>query len=233
MPICRKCGIEFDEKSTSCPLCKTVPGEDNGQIETENILTSKIVSKKKIKTKSWLWEMITFVSFAGLIVIFAVDFAYGMNITWSRFPLISLIFVWLTFTLLLRLKKRICLIILLETIILLVLLWFLDLFVSTNPWFFKLALPIVLSLSFLTFSSHLIIKKSKLSVFSVLAIYMTSCGIFLLFLDLVLHNFMECKSIISWSVVAFACIIPLVVFLLYFQKRLKKKGIDLQRYFHI
>jgi len=233
MPICKKCGVEIEEGLKFCPLCKTLFEENFEPFETENIKSETIVPKLIRQTKSWIWELITFLSFAAFIVIFAVDFAYGTNITWSRFPLASIIFIWLTFTLLIRLKKRTYLLILIETLILLVLLWVLDLFITTKPWFFKLAFPIVLSLSFLLILTILFVRKNKLSVFGILATCITSNGFFLLFLDAILHNFKKGKPFISWSIVAFACIIPLIVFLLYFQKRLKKKGIDLQRYFHI
>ena len=233
MPICKKCGVEIEEGLQFCPLCKTLLGENIEPVETEIIKSETIVPKIIRQTKSWIWELVTFLSFAAFIVIFAVDFAYGTNITWSRFPLASIIFIWLTLTLLIRLKRRTYLLIIFETLILMILLWVLDLFITTKPWFFKLALPMVLSLSLLLILTILFVRKNKLSVFGILATCMTSGGFFLLFLDAILHNFRKGKPLISWSVVAFACIIPLIVFLLYFQKRLKKKGIDLQRYFHI
>ncbi|HHE37293.1 MAG TPA: hypothetical protein ENL20_01810 [Candidatus Cloacimonetes bacterium] len=233
MPICKKCGVEIEEGLKFCPLCKTPLGEFTEPAETEEIQSRKLIPEISRKSRSWLWELVTFLSFAGFIVIFAVDFAYGTNITWSRFPLVSIIFVWLSFTFIFRLKTRTYLQIILETLVLLILLWVLDLFIMAKPWFFRLALPIVLCLSFLTILNTFFFRKTRVSVFGILASSMISVGIFLLFLDFILHNYMEGKLLLSWSIVAFACIIPLVVFLLYFRKRLKKKGIDLQKFFHI
>ena len=204
MQVCKRCGVEIEERLKSCPLCKLPLGNNFEPIETKIIKSQSIVPKIIRQTKSWIWELVTFLSFATFIVIFAVDFAYGTKITWSRFPLASIIFVWLTFTLMIRLKKRTYLLIIVESLILLLLLRVLDLFITAKPWFFRLALPIVLCLSLISILSILFVRKNRLSIFGILATCMTNSGFFLLFLDAILHSFTKGKPFISWSIVAFA-----------------------------
>ncbi|MBN2460666.1 MAG: hypothetical protein JXB60_03580 [Candidatus Cloacimonetes bacterium] len=231
MPICKKCGVEFKD-TTSCPLCGAAVGESSCPEEKDEARPQPISSVASI-TKIWFWELFTFFVVATLIVVFTVDFAYGMKVTWSRYPLLSITFLWLTVCLIIFLTRHISQLLLCETLILGLYLWFLDMFMSVRPWFFPFALPLLLVTSLLFWGTYTFVNKINVKVTGILISCMISLGIFLVCLEIILNRFITGKIFVSWSVVAFACILPLTGFLLLFQKKMQKNGSHLKKIFHV
>jgi Family of unknown function (DUF6320) len=231
MPICKNCGVEIESSNTKCPLCHTPLGDMPQILEK----VDPIIPETKVqKSQSpLLLELFSFFSAAGAIVITAVDFAYGANLTWSRIPLISIIFCWLFVFLIHHLLTRPYLLVILETINFLIFLWFLDRFIPIYYWFFSLALPIILVVGILFLLVILWIRSFKLSTFLSLSVGTLAAGIFLLCLEVILNKFHQENLMVSWSLVAFACILPVSGFFIYYQLRINKKGSEFKKYFHV
>jgi Family of unknown function (DUF6320) len=231
MPICKNCGVEIENKDITCPLCQT-PQNDK-IIEQVGKRPEVLEINKQVKTHPWFLELLSFFLAAGAIIVAAVDFAYGANLTWSRIPLISIFFTWLFVFLIHHLIKKPYLLVILETINFLVYICLLNRFVPVYDWFSKLALPIILVIGILFLLVILWIRSFKLSTLFSLSVGTFATGIFLLCLEVILNKFHQQNLMVSWSLVAFACILPVSGFLVYFQFRIYKKGSDLKKYFHI
>ncbi|MDO9577078.1 MAG: DUF6320 domain-containing protein [Candidatus Cloacimonadales bacterium] len=232
MPICKKCGVEIEDKLSFCPLCNE-PVENKKKIKPEEKIADIPQLEKPVVQHPWLIELFSFFSAAGAIIVTAVDFAYGADLTWSRIPLISIIFAWLFIFLIHHLSKRPYLLVSLEMINFFIFLWFLDRFIPVYSWFSSLALPIILVVGILFLLVILWIRSFKLSIFLSLSVGTLAIGIFLLCLEVILNRFHQEYIFISWSLVAFACILPVSGFFVYFQFRINKKGSELKKYFHI
>ncbi len=230
MPICKKCGVEIEDKFSFCPLCNEPIGNKK---KPEEKVTEIPQLEKLVVQHPWLIELFSFFSAAGAIIVTAVDFAYAADLTWSRIPLISIFFAWLFVFIIHHLIKKVYLLVTLEMINFFVFLWFLDRFIPVFSWFFRLALPIIMVVGILFLFVILWIRSFKLATFVALAVCTLAVGIFLLCLEVILIRFHQENIFISWSLVAFACILPVSGFLIYFQFRINKKGADLKKYFHI
>ncbi|OPX28636.1 MAG: hypothetical protein B1H06_02900 [Candidatus Cloacimonas sp. 4484_143] len=231
MPICKNCGVELESNIARCPLCLTPLGD---KAQKSDKVDPIIPETKVQKNQSpLLLELFSFFSAAGAIVITAVDFAYGANLTWSRIPLISIIFCWLFVFLIHHLLTKPYLLVILETVNFLIFLWFLDRFIPEYYWFFSLALPIILVVCILFLLVILWIRSFKLSTFLSLSVGTLAAGIFLLCLEVILNKFHQKNLMVSWSLVAFACILPVSGFFIYYQLRINKKGSEFKKYFHI
>jgi hypothetical protein len=229
MPVCRNCGVEIDLGLKVCPLC--------GEAVEKNAITDPGKQPQPQKDKPekrypWFLELFSFFAFAAFIIVFAVDFAYGANLTWSRIPMVSIFFSWLFAFLLHHLRLKPYLLVTLETINFLFFLWALDLFISSHSWFLPLALPLILILGILFLLVIVSIRTFKLSTLSAIAVGTFTVGIFLLCLEIIINLYMD-NFFISWSIVAFACIIPVSGLFLYLQVKNRKKGSDLKKIFHI
>ena len=149
MPICKNCGVEIEENQALCPLCGLPPGEEPESTEKGEASTPFILSEKRESTRILVWEIFSFTALSAILIVFVVDFAYGLNITWSRYPLVCLGFIWITFFLILKVKRRIGLLFFLMLINLLLFLFLLDLSMPRGSWFWTLAFPLTISISFL------------------------------------------------------------------------------------
>ena len=230
MPICKNCGVEIENKDAVCPLCGD--SQNNNTVKPVEKKSIEPELEKQTKSHPWFLELLSFFSAAGAIIVVAVDFAYGANLTWSRIPLISLIFAWLFVFLLHHLIKKPYLLVILETLNFLIFIWLLDCFIPVYSWFFSLALPIILVVGILFLLVILWIRSFKLSTMLSLSVGTLAAGIFLLCLEVILNKFHHTDILISWSLVAFACILPVSGLFVYLQFRLNK-GSELKKFFHI
>ncbi|HDQ46134.1 MAG TPA: hypothetical protein ENN17_11675 [bacterium] len=144
MPVCKHCGVEIEEDLPCCPLCRSsIHGGD--PVGEQNIRTP--LPETAAHQKSWFWGLITLLGLGGGAIVSAVDLAYGMSITWSRYPLISIAYLWLTVSLFIYLRKHIYSLLLFETINLGLYLWILNSLTPITPWFFSLVIPLYILVS--------------------------------------------------------------------------------------
>lgn len=231
MPICKNCGVEIEAAHSFCPLCGAPIG--NKAIKQEEEVMVKPSFEKPAVLHPWFFELFSFFLLASAIIVFAVDFAYGISLTWSRIPLISIAFSWLFVFIIHKFKKRPYLLVTLGMIVFFIFLWLLDRFIPAYSWFFYLAFPIILAIGILFLLVILWVRSFNLSSLSALSVGTLAIGIFLICLEVILNRFSHNKIFISWSVVAFACILPVSGLFLYLQFRINKKGSDLKKYFHL
>lgn len=236
MPICKHCGVQIESDYTHCPLCGAVVDEggsadtiDEGELEKNEA----VIEAHEAKVRVLFQEVFGFVSLAGAVVVFATDFAYGMDITWSRIPLISIGYLWLSIFMIPRLKRVLPVLVLGEVLLAAVFLYALDLFTPGTSWFWGLAFPLVAAFGILMLASILIIRRFKLSVLGGLAAALISAGVFTLCIEGSLQLFFHGELRFSWSIITSASVVPLIAFLVNFDKRLKKRGSNLKKHFHV
>jgi len=232
MPICKNCGVELKDGTKICPLCGMSLNGSSPQKGTLDLKSSEKEIPGSPNLSHWIWELFTFLMIAGFIVVFMVDFAFGMSISWSKIPLVSIAYLWLTVTLAVKIEKKIYLLIMIEFLILLIFLWLLEMFIAGSSWFHEFALPFLILSGIILELTLVIVYGLKLKSLTILSICFISLGIFLLGLEAVLNRFLQNRIFVSWSLVACACLIPISGFILYLKSQLKKRGKELEKYFH-
>ena len=238
MPICKNCGVEVESNYHLCPLCGAelgpeAAGSETAGSELESVENHAAIEAHDEKVRILFQEVFGFISLAAAVVVFATDFAYGMEISWSRIPLISIGYIWLSIFMIPRLKRIPYLLPVAELLTTALFLYALDLFTGGRNWFWELALPIVAAFGLLLLLTVFIIRVFKLSVLGGLAAGLISAGLFTLCLEAILNSFLHEQIWVSWSLVTAASVIPIIAFLVSFEKRLKKRGSNLQKHFHV
>lgn len=227
--FCKKCGVELKPDATRCPLCK-LPITGEADLSSASVLPD---SPERGKNPIWFLELFSFFAFAGFLIVFAVDFAYGAALSWSRIPLASIVFAWFFIFIIYKSSLRPYLLVTLEMVNLIIFLALLDKFSGNYSWFVRLALPVILITGILFLLVILFIRSFKLKTLLSISIATLAVGIFLISLEVVLHNFHQNAISISWSLVAFACILPVSGLFFYMQIRLNRKGNSMKKFFHI
>ncbi len=100
MAYCVRCGVELDKQLNSCPLCATpvhLPEElDEGAQKTypERIQRKGVKQINLVPSKTFVYLM-TFIIIIPLIVCLMVDVRRNNTISWSFYPVTSLILFWI------------------------------------------------------------------------------------------------------------------------------------------
>jgi hypothetical protein len=236
MPICRNCGVEIDAKLERCPLCLTPPGleEQAGTgASPPPAGDGPPIKDSRPFTLLLLWEIVSLLAGTSMVVVFVADFAYSMTVTWSRYPVVSIAFIWAAGSLLLLLRRHRYLLMVAQTAALAIFLLALDLLTPTQPWFLSLALPLAVLAGGLTVGVSLFSRLLRHRVFAILAVALVGNGVFLAALETVIRLHLAEAFRLSWSLLVFGCSVPLVGLLFYVQYRLKVTSDDLRKVFHL
>lgn len=217
MKICPKCGIEYDNDKGDCPLC-----DKEKQEKPSNTNFSMI----------FFWELYSLFSLTAFLIILVIDLAYTAGLDWSRIPLVSISYSWISIFLIKKMRHKTIYFLILEFTATLITLGLLDSFIPGKPWFFGLAFPVLVAFTLIFNLTYLAVKKFKISLLSTTAAFIASVAIFLLSLELLLHNYYNEILRVSWSLIAFVCLLPLLVFFLYLDKLYKTRRNDFKKYFH-
>jgi hypothetical protein len=108
----------------------------------------------------------------------------------------------------------------------------LDLFTAGIQWSVKLGVPLLLTGNVVVALLIIAIRKSRYKGINLLAYAFLGTAILSIFIDGILSFFKTGLFQIQWSVIVTACIIPVVIVLLFLHFRLKK-GRSLEKTFHI
>ncbi|MCF7911479.1 MAG: DUF6320 domain-containing protein [Candidatus Cloacimonetes bacterium] len=219
MQTCPKCGIRFEDKDGKCPLCE----KDGSEIE---------LRKTAAFTREFYWRLYWIITMVALLIILVIDLVYSPGLSWSIIPFISVLYIWLSLFLIIKIKLRSFILILMEWLATVILLAILDTFIPGRPWFMGFAFPAMVTLYILFNLTLIIFKLTHLTILLRTALNVIIAGIYLISLELLLDNYKHEIIALSWSLIAFVCILPLSFFLIYLDKKIKRSGAELKKYFH-
>lgn len=232
MSICRNCGVEIADDLRHCPLCGASVDESQNGSGVE-IAREPGTAIGRNQARRWLWDVASALMLTGALVVFAADYAFGFRVTWSRFPLLALAYIWIAISVVIFLRRRPALLWLLQTANLLALLLGLSLFTSGVTWFLQLALPLVLAISVLAMAVVAVVRRCSLSFLVALGAGLFAAGTLLVVIELLVTGFRTPDYSVSWSMVGFACGLSLFVLLLIIDRRLRERHEEVRKYFHL
>jgi hypothetical protein len=243
MKKCRNCGVIVEDGLEDCPLCGEPVSEDRRRAkesdeERQNALfPGAHVTPENEETvrsaKIWLLEMVSLVAFTAGIIIFASDFAFGFDLTWSLYPLLAIGFVYLFTAAMIGFIRKPGLLLIAETAVVAGFLLLLSLLVGGGAWFLELALPVTLLIALLTGITAPIIVKRRLNPLKSVALGLLASGFFTVGLELVLNYARSEEVLVSWSLIAFACALSLFFLILFIDKRLRERHAEFRKFFHL
>ncbi len=231
MPVCRNCGVQIDEGLARCPLCQA---PENGAGAPPPPAAGRVSGGRSAPlTRRRLWEIVSLFAGTGAAVVLVADFAYSKTVTWARYPLVTILFLWAAASLLLFLRRRRLLLLVAGTAVLAAFLLALDLLVPGRPWSPTLALPLTALAGAFAGLASAVERAWRARFFAMLAVVLASAGVFVAGLEALVNLYFAGAFRLSWSLVVCGCIVPLVGLLLYVQYRLKATRDDIRKIFHM
>jgi hypothetical protein len=241
MKICYNCGVELDEHMQACPLCHfssfDQPAEptENSSFLTDQQnerLLSDYVKLTKVQKRKLFWEMSGIILFSGILVTLMIDVVTTKGITWSRYSVTVCLVLFANVTLLSFWRHKLFILLggsFITTSLLLVLL---DLYNNKVGWGSQLGIPLLLSIYLIIYIMTRLFRIIKRHGFNILGLVFIASGVLSLCIEAVLSRYFTNKITFEWSLIVFACMVPISAVLFFIHYRLNR-GIELRRFFHI
>jgi hypothetical protein len=240
MKTCPKCGVELDEHMQSCPLCgyadfnSLLDPEDNTVAydkQNDKLLYDYVKLTKNQKRKLF-WELSGIILLSSILITLIIDTVTSGSITWSRYTITICLVLFTNITLLSFWRHKVLILLggsFLSTSVLLVLL---DMYNKRIGWGTKLGIPLLLSLYTIIFILTSLIRVTKQHGFNVIGCFFVAAGVLCVCTEGILSLYLMEKLTLSWSLIVFACMLPVAAILFFIHYRLNR-GTDLRRFFHI
>lgn len=232
MAKCPECKVIF-EHTDVCPLCGSpasenissggtpYPGNEKGPSANSNSPGFRLN----------LWGAVSILSLAPLLLTVSIDIIFTKSLSWSVYPAVVLLCLWLYGTSIFFFKRMALFLVLSTFLITCLMLFFIDLFSDGLSWFFPLALPLVFSL-YANFSwAFFIIRKAKRIGFNLVAFIFFVIIAVCLCTDFIINLYFQAEFLFSWSIVILAALLPVGGFFIYLHYILKK-SLDFKKIFH-
>jgi uncharacterized membrane protein len=232
MQTCGACGVEVEEGTERCPLCRAplreglagLPPDTNRAVEPEVPASS---------VRRWLWEVVSLLAVTAIVIVSAIDLASGFDVSWSLYPISAVAFLWACTTAAIALGRRPVALLAGLAAALVAFLFILELLTTGRPWFVPLALPLVGVLVVMSAVTWAIVRRFLLPPLPAIAVVTLACGLAAVGAEYVLNRSLRSGATVSWSLVVLACALSLSLALLLVHKRLKERHSDIRRMFHL
>ena len=238
MPYCSQCGVEVTSDTEFCPLCKTQV-QQIGMVQTngdkkypdEPVLPPLHIPSNKLRLL--IWELVSVVIISAVLIILFIDLTLNKTITWSRFPLASLLLTWLLTTFPLTFFEIPLMIVVGEVTSLMIFLGLLDLFINGKlMWFYQVAIPLIVLLVIVIAAIVLLSIRSKKKGTNIAGFILIGLGLIGTGLDIIIMSAINNAFTISWSVFVIIPCFLIGFFLVYFHYRLSKV-INFKKWFQV
>lgn len=245
MPYCPDCGVEIGN-APRCPLCglpnpKAIsdaqnPCEDadtTGKHPATNIIFEggeNAFSREEKRTV--LWEVLSVAFAIAIVVLGSVNLFESKRLSWSLYPVVSILLLWVEATAFLVLRNKQVTSILLSAIAPPAFLLGLG-FASGSPrWALGLAIPIAVLVESLAGALVLAIGKSKRKGLNLVAYVLVAMAVLCMGLEIFIDLFVRGVIVFDWAPICVIALLPIAGFLLYLHYRVIKTA-NLRRLFHL
>lgn len=246
MSYCPDCGVEIGNAET-CPLCGIPnPRRKNASAEAEcgeapdtadsgaHFLGAKSDDSRftPAERSKIAFEIATVGCAIALAVIGAVDLLVDPGLSWSLYPIASLVFVWSILAA--SLAPRLALAARLSVAALALPLFLLCLgFLTGSPaWAINLAVPLAVAVEILVAAVSMAMVKSKRKGLNLIAFFLLGAGVLCLAIEFFLDLYLDAKVNLIWSAITATALVPIAAFLLYLHFRVARTT-SLRRLFRL
>jgi hypothetical protein len=233
MKLCVHCEVEVEEDSPYCPLCRNPL---QAVLEEEKMKPASPPHNPRETSRHvrrWILEVLSVLAVTGALVVFAADFATDLSLSWALYPLASIAFVWLSVVLAMFCSHRAWIYIPTQVATACLFFFALDRFTPEPTWFLPLAMPMTVLMGAILALTVIVVRKAGLSPVATIAAALVAAGVFVVGLELLLNSYLDHRWFISWSAVAFVCMLPLVFLLLYLRRWLRARQEEIRKLLHL
>ncbi|MBN1331114.1 MAG: hypothetical protein JXA54_16695 [Candidatus Heimdallarchaeota archaeon] len=224
---CSRCGVEVEDDKTHCPLCQTtIQDIDTKSLESKRKYPDEqVIPTKKVltnKQKRFLaWEITSVSLLIPLFITLFVDVIVSKTVSWSLYPIASLLFAWILLTLPLLFPNKIAVLIVGETLPLFVYLLVIDLIADGQiDWYLRMGLPIIAIIIVVSVAVALGGLYVKNKGANIAALILFGAGVICLGIDLTITSYLYGTFSATWSLYVLTTTVILGGFLLYIHFRI-------------
>lgn len=238
MPYCPRCGVEVEANKMKCPLCNTpLQPLDEEQPDYKSKYPDDVPKdeqkppkeKKKKKKRLLIFEITSVILVIPLIVSITTNLIIDGTVTWSLYPIASLLLAWFMISAPLLFPNNVVAIAAGEFIPLLVYFLVIDLLDNGQlNWYVRIALPIIVSVGAASFIIAFGSLKSKNKGLNIPAYFLFGASIICLIVDVCVTSYINSALGLKWSLYVLVPAMLTGGFLLYLHFRVTKNK-DLKR----
>ncbi|MVT40151.1 hypothetical protein GO495_06125 [Chitinophaga oryziterrae] len=233
---CNNCGVELEDDMQICPLCKTpvsdaltVPASSMPGADIHSLLTPERMTHPQ---KKFTWEIVSLILLCSAITTLLVNFIINKSITWSEYPveICCIIFCYISlfaFSDQSRFVKMMLGLILSSFCIVI-----LDAITTGIQWSIVFGIPLLVISNVVTGGLIFAYRKARYKGINLIAYTFLGAALLCLFIEGLLSVYQHHVLRFNWSIIVAACVLPVVIVLLFVHFRLKR-GRSLEKTFHV
>lgn len=238
---CKHCGVELEENMNFCPLC-------GHAVEGESMISSAIPglgrtipSRRPLSAfqrltadqkRRLVWEIIGIILLSGVIIPLIIDIIGNATITWSKYPAVIGLTLFINATLVTFWFRRPLVLFGLSFLASAALLVFLNWHSASPGWGISLGIPLLLAAYLIILGFIFLIRRMRQYGLNLIAFLLMALGLLCLCVEGIISLYASHTLHLDWSLIVMVSILPVTAFLLLVHFKLKK-GTDLKRIFHI
>lgn len=230
MLVCPNCGVELQDSSESCPLCRAAlrPSARGGGSEStypdaardpEDFEGLPPVAKRKV-----FIEIFSVCSGIVCFVVLAIELLISRRIWWSAYPVISVCFAWVVVCIPILLRRLPWVVFAIIAPTALAFVFMIALLTSGLSWFFPVGLPVCLLVEGVSAGCVVLSAVSRRKGLNVIAIGLAGLAAVCVGIELVLNLAYARRFFVSWSAVVATAALPIAGLLFYLHYRITKRA---------
>jgi hypothetical protein len=228
--FCSRCGVEVEPHKTKCPLCGTSiqqtdeePTEYIKKYPDEPAIKTEKVGRTAKRKRILIWEVISVSLLIPLLITLFIDLIVNKSVTWSLYPISSLILAWFVISAPLLLPNKLPFLYLGEALPPAIFLLVIDKIEDGQiNWFLDVGLPIEVIVAVIAAIVIIGSIKVKNKGMNIAAFILFGIGITCLGIDFVVTKHVTDSFGVNWSLYVIASTVVIGGFLLYLHYRLLK-----------
>ena len=241
MKACPRCGIEFEENMTICPLCLYTDSHDAANEKTATVDAQQKPGDRTMieyttltgqQKRKLFWEISAMVLLSGILVTVVIDLITVKSISWSKYTITVCLVLFTNITLISFLRHRLFILLFGSFITTSLLLVLLDVYNERLGWGTQLGIPLLFSLYVVIYILAVLFRITRQHGFNMLAYIFLAAGLLAICIESITRYYNNNEISLRWSLIVLVCLIPVAAILLYIHYRLNK-GAELRRFFHI
>ncbi|MCF6407124.1 DUF6320 domain-containing protein [Chitinophaga filiformis] len=231
---CKNCGVELEPDMQICPLCGLSLNEQDGIPDAPTSEKPAAYPELALnqRQRKFTWEIISIILGSGILAAFTVNFILNHGITWSEYIIAVGLIIFCYASVLSLWKKSILPKLACGFFLSSICLLGLDRITGDISWSLRLAVPLLLCLNMITLIYIKVVRLAAYKGINLIAYAFLAAAVMCLCTENILSLFSNGAWRLSWSLIVSACVLPVVVVLLFVHFRLRK-GRNLGRTFHV
>ncbi len=221
MPYCIHCGVKLNSRYINCPLCQIKVEYPTGRKESKPLYPTDVnkisIIKGQTNARDWITiHFLGFITFLAFLLTSGLNFYLNGKLTWSLISSISFLFVYITVTAILHLKRNPVLLYIYINGLIGLYLFGLDILTFSGSWFIKYALPCFISLQLISLTIKVLFRHVKTKLIRAVIIILLTDVFLIIINEITTHK-------LSWSLLTSSILLPTALYLIFISKKLNTR----------